>query len=81
MDQQLFRLINERWTSPALDLFMAAVSDADVWKPLLVVIIFAALVFGGFRARACICCLLLTICFAEPVTNTLKSAKIGRAHV
>ena len=50
MDQQLFHLINERWTNPALDLFMAAVSDADVWKPVLIIIIFAALVFGGFRA-------------------------------
>jgi undecaprenyl-diphosphatase len=74
MDQTLFQLINERWTSPVLDLFMAAVSDADVWKPLLVIIIFAALVLGGFRARACIVCLLITIVIAEPVTNTLKSA-------
>ena len=74
MDQQLFNLINERWTSAALDLFMAAISDADVWKPLIVVFIFAALLLGGFRARACICCLLLTILIAEPVTNTLKSA-------
>src|SRR5256885_16055655 len=74
MDQQLFQLINERWTNPALDLFMAAVSDADVWKPLLIIIIFAALVFGGFRARACIFCLLITIVLAEPVTNTLKTA-------
>ena len=74
MDQQLFHLINERWTNPALDLFMAAISDADVWKPLLMVIIFAALVFGGFKARACIFCLLITIVIAEPVTSTLKSA-------
>ena len=73
MDQQLFHLINERWTSPALDLFMAAVSDADVWKPLLVIIVFAALIFGGFRARACILCLLITVMIAEPMTNTLKS--------
>src|SRR2546430_15250158 len=74
MDQTLFHLINERWTNPALDLFMAAVSDADVWKPLLVIIIFTALVFGGFRARACIFCLLIAIVIAEPITNTLKSA-------
>ena len=74
MDQALFHVINEKWTSPALDLFMAAVSDADVWKPLLVIIIFAALVFGGFRARACIACLLIAIVIAEPITNTLKSA-------
>ncbi|MEY2555293.1 MAG: hypothetical protein QOF93_437, partial [Verrucomicrobiota bacterium] len=74
MDQEIFHLINERWTSPALDLFMAAISDADVWKPLLIIIIFAALIFGGFRARACIFCLLIAIVIAEPVTTTLKSA-------
>jgi undecaprenyl-diphosphatase len=74
MDQQLFHLINERWTNPVLDLFMAAISDADVWKPLLVVVIFAALVFGGFKTRACIFCLLVAVVIAEPVTNTLKSA-------
>src|SRR5436305_6548279 len=74
MDQTLFHLINERWTSPALDLFMAAVSDADVWKPLLVIIVFVALSFGGFRARASIFCLLIELVIAEPVTNTLKTA-------
>jgi undecaprenyl-diphosphatase len=74
MDQALFHLINERWTNPVLDLFMAAISDADVWKPLLMIVLFAALVFGGFKARACIFCLLITILIAEPVTNTLKSA-------
>jgi undecaprenyl-diphosphatase len=74
MDQQLFHLINERWTNPVLDLFMAAISDADVWKPLLIIVIFAALVFGGFKARACICCLLIAIVITTPITNTLKSA-------
>ena len=74
MDETIFHAINENWTSPALDLFMAALSDADVWKPLLIIVIFAALVFGGFRARACIVCLLITIVLAEPVTKTLKSA-------
>jgi undecaprenyl-diphosphatase len=73
MDQQIFHLINEQWTSPALDLFMAAISDADVWKPLLLIVIFSALVFGGFRGRACIFCLLVTIVIAGPITNTLKS--------
>lgn len=74
MDQGLFHVINEKWTNPVLDLFMAAISDADVWKPLLVVVIFAALVFGGFKTRACIFCLLIVVLIAEPVTNSLKSA-------
>src|SRR5205814_8389815 len=59
---------------PGLDLFMAAVCDAYVWKPLLVIIVCAALIFGGFRARASIFCLLVAIVIAEAVTNTLKSA-------
>src|ERR1700719_240218 len=74
MDQTVFHLINERCTSPALDLFMAVVSDADVWKPLLIIIIFAPLIFSGFRARTCIFCLLITTIIAQPITNTLKSA-------
>jgi undecaprenyl-diphosphatase len=74
MDQQFFHLVNERWTNPVLDLFMATISDADVWKPLLIIVIFAALVFGGFKARACICCLLIAIVITTPITNTLKSA-------
>ncbi|HLW35042.1 MAG TPA: phosphatase PAP2 family protein [Chthoniobacterales bacterium] len=73
MDVTIFHAINEKWTNPVLDLFMAAISDADVWKPLLIIILFAALVFGGFRARACVCCLLIAIVIAEPVTNALKS--------
>src|SRR5260370_23080010 len=74
MDQQLFHLINDRWTSPALDLFMAAISDADVWTPLLLIVLFAALIFGGFRTRVCIFCLLITIFIAQAMTNTWKSA-------
>src|SRR5438067_4190028 len=53
---------------------MAAVSDADVWKPLLIIIIFLALIFGGFSARACICCLLIAVVIAEPITKSLKPA-------
>ena len=74
MDQQLFYLINDRWTNPVLDLFMAAISDADVWKPVLIIVIFVALVFGGFKTRAGICCLLIAIVITTPITNTLKSA-------
>jgi undecaprenyl-diphosphatase len=73
MDQTLFHLINERWTNPFLDLFMAAISDIGVWKPLVLIVILAALVFGGFRARACIVCLLISMLVAEQVTKTLKA--------
>ena len=74
MDQSLFHLINEEWTSPALDLFMAALSNGEIWKPLFIGIALAALLFGGFRGRAFIVCLLLALAVTEPVTATLKAA-------
>jgi undecaprenyl-diphosphatase len=73
MDQAIFHVINEQWTNPALDLFMAAMSDVQIWKPILILIALSIVIFGGFRARACIICLLLTLLFAEQVTNVLKS--------
>src|SRR6266700_1432767 len=74
MDQAMFHLINERWTSPALDLVMAALSDSEIWKPLLIAIALSALFFGGFKARAFIVCLLLSLLIAELFTGILKSA-------
>src|SRR4029077_3368459 len=74
MDQTIFHLINERWTSHFLDLFMAGISDVDIWRPILVIIIFGALIFSGFRGRACICCMLLSLLVAQQATHALKSA-------
>lgn len=74
MDQTLFHLINERWTSPALDLVMASLSDSEIWKPLLIMIGIGVLFFGGFKGRAFIVCLLLSLLIAELFTGMLKSA-------
>jgi len=74
MDQILFYLINEQWTNPVLDLFMAAISDIEIWKPLLILIVLVALIFGGFKARSCILCTLLALLIGQQVTGILKSA-------
>jgi membrane-associated phospholipid phosphatase len=74
MDQTLFHLINERWTNPALDLFMAAISNSQIWKPVFVVVVLIMVVFGGFKARACIICILLSLLVAEQFTGLLKTA-------
>ena len=74
MDQTIFHLINEKWTSPALDLFLAALGDSEIWKPLFIAIGLGALFFGGFKARAFIVCLLLSLLIAELFTGILKSA-------
>jgi undecaprenyl-diphosphatase len=75
MDQSIFHLINERWTSPALDLFMAAISNVDIWTPLIFAVLGYALLFGGFKGRAFVVCLLLTLIVSEQFfVRTLKSA-------
>lgn len=73
MDQSFFHLINQQWTSPFLDLFMAAVSDADIWRPLFVAVGVSALLFGGFKARAFVICLVLSLLIGSLVTSALKS--------
>ncbi|MDQ6655141.1 MAG: phosphatase PAP2 family protein [Verrucomicrobiota bacterium] len=71
-------MINEQWTSPALDLFMAAVSDVEIWKPLLIVLALCTLIFLGFKGRAFVLCLALTLFLSDTfVVGALKSS-IGR---
>ncbi len=75
MDQAIFHLINEQWTHPALDLFMAAISDPEIWKPIIIGVALFALVFMGFKGRAFLVCLLLALVLADYVlVSTLKTA-------
>jgi undecaprenyl-diphosphatase len=74
MDQALFHLINERWTSSTLDLFMAALSNSEIWRPLLIAIGLSALLFGGFKARAFVVCVVLSLLIASQFTGLLKPA-------
>jgi undecaprenyl-diphosphatase len=74
MDQALFHLINERWTNPVLDLVMASLANVEIWRPLLIGVLIFMLVFCGFRGRACVLCLLVSLLICEPVTSVLKTA-------
>jgi len=73
MEQSLFHAINQQWTSPPLDLFMAGLSDSQIWMPFLIGIGIAALVFGGFKARALVISLGISLIIAGLVTSVLKS--------
>src|SRR5438045_8895923 len=73
MDQSLFHASNQQWTSPALDLFMSGLSDPQILMPYLIVIGIDALVFGGFKARALVICLVISLAIAGLVTSALKS--------
>ena len=75
MDQTLFHLINERWTNPAFDLFMAAISNVEIWRPVLIGLLVYALVFMGFKGRTFVFCLLVTLFISEQLlVRPLKSA-------
>ncbi|MEP6810041.1 MAG: phosphatase PAP2 family protein [Chthoniobacterales bacterium] len=78
MDQSLFHLINQQWTSPALDLFMAALSDPQVWLPLFVALVLYALIWGGFKGRAFLLCLAITLLISEGVVVQGLKKAIGR---
>src|SRR5258708_29316334 len=53
---------------------MAALSDIEIWRPLFVAIGASAFLFGGFKARAFVICLVLSLLIGSFVTSTLKSA-------
>ena len=75
MDQTLFHLINEKWTNPALDLFMAAISNIEIWKPFIVLIVLYAIFFRGFKGRALVfCCLVALLISSALMVRTLKAA-------
>ena len=74
MDQTLLRLINQQWTNSALDMFMAALSNSAIWMPFLIAGAIVAVVFGGFRARACLVCMVCTLLVTEQITGLLKNA-------
>ena len=54
---------------------MAAVSDVEIWKPLLIVLGLCLLIFTGFKGRAFIVCLALAVLIADYfLVSTLKTA-------
>jgi len=74
MEQSIFHAINQQWTSPVLDLLMAGLSDSQIWMPFLIAIGISALIFGGFKARALVICLGISLVIAGFVTSALKSS-------
>jgi undecaprenyl-diphosphatase len=53
---------------------MAALSDSGIWEPLFIAIGVSALFLGGFRARAFVLCLILSLLITSQITGLLKSA-------
>ena len=53
---------------------MAAISNVEIWKPLLVLIVLYALFFRGFKGRAFVICVLFALLISEQLfVHPLKS--------
>jgi membrane-associated phospholipid phosphatase len=73
LDSQLFDLVNHRFHFAVLDVAMAALSTWVLWKPLVLLAAMLALVFGGFKERALVCCAVVSVLIADAgVANALK---------
>ena len=51
---------------------MAAISNIDIWKPFIVLLVLYALIFGGFKGRALVFCIGLALLVNSGVTSSLK---------
>lgn len=78
MDQIIQHWINREATAPWLDQLMADITNFPEWKPLLLVALVLGLIFGNFRLRAMLLCLVITMGMTDGlVVNGLKHA-VGR---
>lgn len=54
---------------------MAAISNVEIWKPVLIALVVYALIFMGFKGRVFVFCLLVILIISEQfLVRTLKSA-------
>jgi len=67
MEEKLLILINRDWTSPALDWVMAVMSSLNFWAIPIIVTVAAVAIWGGFRARAMLIVLALTIFISDTI--------------
>jgi undecaprenyl-diphosphatase len=55
-------------------LLLGGLSDSQIWTPFFIGIGISALIFGGFKARALVICLGISLAIAGFVTSALKSS-------
>jgi len=78
LDQQLFFFFNADRGLPLLDKAWAVLSSLDFWMPFFILAGLLVVWRGGFRARAMLACLLVSIAIMEGgIINPLKKT-LGR---
>jgi len=51
---------------------MAAISNINIWRPLIILLVLYALIFGRFKGRALVFCLGFALLLNANLTSTLK---------
>jgi undecaprenyl-diphosphatase len=77
-DRELFALVNQRWTSPALDVVMRAFSDWDPWRIPVILIVLAFLVRGSRAVRIAVLFAVLAVAVSDQVTCSLLKPRFDR---
>ncbi|HET9886917.1 MAG TPA: phosphatase PAP2 family protein [bacterium] len=77
-DRQLFALVNQRWTSPALDGVMRAFSDWDPWRIPVILIVVGILVRGSRAVRIAVLFAILAVAVSDQMTCSLVKPQFDR---
>ncbi|MBZ0267529.1 phosphatase PAP2 family protein [bacterium] len=70
LDTRLFVLLNQKWTSPFLDVVMPFVTDFDHWRLPLILLLLLALARGKTEARVGILFAILAVALADQICST-----------
>jgi undecaprenyl-diphosphatase len=78
MDTKILFLINRQWINPFLDWLMAVMTNFDLWRPLLFILIPLLLWRGGFRWRAFMFATLVTLGVADGIFTEVTKRLVDR---
>src|SRR5260370_11868021 len=78
MDITLLFVINRQWTSPFIDWLMAVLTNFDLWRPVLFILIPLLLWRGGFRWRTFILVTLVTLGVADGIFTQVTKHLVDR---
>jgi len=70
LDTHLFVLLNQRWTSPFLDVVMPYLTDFDHWRVPLILVLLLALARGKAEARVGILVAILAVALTDQVCSS-----------
>ncbi|NJK92079.1 MAG: phosphatase PAP2 family protein [Blastochloris sp.] len=78
MDVELFRWINQRWTSPWADGFLSLISDFNTMKWVLLPVLVGVAIWGGLRGRLMLGLMLAALVIGDAGINWAIKRTVNR---